>query len=114
MVTLTNTPPAQGPDPLSAVGNLFQQRFTVDPVRRFKPAPETYRMVTDGLNVAPNGACMIAAHTWDTLGAQSAGWSAALVTRSVNAVLDAPDVPKADIVGTDLGAVASQIIERWA
>ena len=33
--------------------------------------------------------------------------------RVVNAVLDAPDVPKPDIVGTDLSGVASQIIQRW-
>ena len=115
MVTLTNTPPGQGPDALSiaGIGDMFEQRFTVDPVRRFKPAPETYRLVTDTLKIPPAGACMIAAHTWDTLGAQSAGWSAALVTRSVNAVLDAPDVPKPEIVGTDLAAVASRVIERW-
>jgi 2-haloacid dehalogenase len=116
MVTLTNTPPGQGPDALTrgGIANRFEQRFTVDPVRRFKPAPETYRLVTDSLRVPPNQACMIAAHTWDTLGAQSAGWSAALVTRAVNAVLDAPDVPKPDIVESDLAGVASRIIERWA
>jgi 2-haloacid dehalogenase len=115
MVTLTNTPPAQGSDALAigGIGNMFEQRFTVDPVRRFKPAPETYRLVTESLRVPPDAACMIAAHTWDTLGAQSVGWSAALVTRSVNAVLDAPDVPKPEIEGTDLTAVANQIIERW-
>jgi 2-haloacid dehalogenase len=115
MVTLTNTPPGQGPDALTrgGIADRFEQRFTVDPVRRFKPAPETYRLVTDRLRVAPNQACMIAAHTWDTLGAQSAGWSAALVTRSVNAVLDAPEVPKPEIVENDLIAVASRIIERW-
>lgn len=115
MVTLTNTPPGQGPDALSiaGVGDFFERPFTVEPVRRFKPAPETYRLVTDTLNVPPDAACMIAAHTWDTLGAQSAGWSAALVTRSVNAVLDAPDVPKPELVGSDLTGVAQQIIARW-
>lgn len=115
MVTLTNTPPGQGPDALTigGIGDLFEQRFTVDPVRRFKPAPETYRLVTDTLRVPPAAACMIAAHTWDTLGAQSAGWSAALVTRTVNAVLDAPDVPKPDIVDANLTGVANRIIERW-
>jgi 2-haloacid dehalogenase len=115
MVTLTNTPPAPGPDALTmgGVGNFFEQRFTVDPVRRFKPAPETYRMVTDALRVPPSSACMIAAHTWDTLGAQAAGWTGALVTREVNAVLDAPDVPKPEIVGPDLTAIANQIIQRW-
>lgn len=116
MVTLTNTPPGAGPDALTmgGVGDFFQQRFTVDPVRRFKPAPETYRLVTDSLRVAPSQACMIAAHTWDTIGAQSAGWSAALVTRAVNAVLDVPEVPKPEIVESDLMAVANRIIERWA
>lgn len=116
MVTLTNTPPGQGPDALDigGIGTMFERRFTVDPVRRFKPAPETYRLVTEALQVPPSGACMIAAHTWDTLGAQSAGWSAALVTRAVNAALAAPDVPAPDIVETDLGGVASRIIERWA
>jgi 2-haloacid dehalogenase len=116
MVTLTNTPPAPGPDALTlgGVGNMFEQRFTVDPVRRFKPAPETYRLVTDTLRVPPNQACMIAAHTWDTLGAQAAGWTSALITRRVNAVLDAPDVPKPDIVETDLVATADRIIEKWA
>jgi 2-haloacid dehalogenase len=115
MVTLTNTPPGPGPDALTrgGIADRFEQRFTVDPVRKFKPAPETYRLVTDTLRVAPNQACLIAAHTWDTLGAQSAGWSGALVTRAVNAVLDAPDVPKPEIVERDLTAVASRIIERW-
>jgi len=115
MVTLTNTPPGAGPDALTVggVGDFFQQRFTVDPVRRFKPEPQTYRMVTESLRIPPSSACMIAAHTWDTLGAQAAGWKAALITRQVNAVLDAPDVPKPEIVGTDLTAVAQQIIERW-
>jgi 2-haloacid dehalogenase len=116
MVTLTNTPPGQGADALTigGIGDMFEQRFTVDPVRRFKPAPETYRLVTETLQVSPTMACMIAAHTWDTLGAQGAGWSAALVTRTVNAVLDAPNVPKPDIVETDLVGVASRIIETWA
>jgi 2-haloacid dehalogenase len=115
MVTLTNTPPGPGPDALTmaGVGDFFGQRFTVDPVQRFKPAPETYRMVTDNLRIPPSSACMIAAHPWDTLGAQAAGWTAALINRQVNAVLDAPDVPKPEIVGTDLTSVAQQIIERW-
>jgi len=115
MVTLTNTPKGQGPDALTraGVGDFFEQRFTVEPARRFKPAPETYKLVTDTLAIAPSSACMIAAHTWDTLGAQAAGWSAALVTRSVNAVLEAPDVPKPEIVGSDLADVASKIIARW-
>jgi 2-haloacid dehalogenase len=116
MVTLTNTAKSNGLDALSlaGVGDMFEQRFTVEPVRRFKPAPETYGLVTESLAISPEGACIIAAHSWDTIGAQSAGWRAALVTRSVNAVLEAPDVPIPEIIGKDLSNVADLIIARWA
>lgn len=115
MATLTNTPKSNGPDALTlaGVGDMFEQKFTVEAVSRFKPAPETYRFVTEALAISPGNACMIAAHTWDTIGAQSAGWHAALVTRSVNAVLEAPDVPIPEIVGKDLVNVADLIIARW-
>lgn len=115
LVTLTNTAPGPTPDPLTAagLGPLFEQRFTVDPLRRFKPAPEVYRQVTDAMRIPPASACMIAAHTWDTIGAQAMGWTGVLITRGVNAQLDAPDIPKPDIVALDIAAAADRIIARW-
>jgi 2-haloacid dehalogenase len=54
--------------------------------------------------------CLIACHTWDTLGAVAAGWRAALIKRSGNDVLDVG--PQPQIVGNDLDDVANQLIAR--
>jgi 2-haloacid dehalogenase len=51
---------------------------------------------------------MVACHTWDTIGAQAAGWEAGLIKRINNDVLDAAALPQ--YVGNDLNAVADQII----
>lgn len=54
--------------------------------------------------------CMIASHTWDTIGAQAAGWEAGLIKRVNNDVLDTAAQPQ--YVGKDLKAVADHIIAR--
>lgn len=41
--------------------------------------------MADELGVQPSACCMIAAHVWDTIGAQSAGLAAGLILRSGNA-----------------------------
>ena len=51
---------------------------------------------------------MVACHTWDTIGAQAAGWEAGLIKRVNNDVLDTAAQPQ--YVGGDLTAVADQII----
>jgi 2-haloacid dehalogenase len=111
MVTLTNSPPSAGRTPLdnAGLGHLFERQFSVDTVKRFKPAPQTYALVAQGLGVEPGVLRLVAAHCWDTLGAMAAGCASALVTRAGNAAL--PVGPQADIVGPDLLAVARDIIE---
>jgi 2-haloacid dehalogenase len=53
---------------------------------------------------------MVACHTWDTIGAQAAGWEAGLIKRVNNDVLDTAAQPQ--YVGKDLNAIADQIIAR--
>ena len=115
LVTLTNSAPGSGPSPLAKAGleERFERTFSVAAVRRFKPAPETYASVTEALGVGIASTCLVAAHAWDTLGAQLAGGRAALLTRPGNAVLEVPGVPRPDIVAPDLGAVAEEIVSRW-
>jgi 2-haloacid dehalogenase len=62
------------------------------------------------LGAKPAQFCMIACHTWDTLGAVAAGWQAALIKRIGNDVLGVG--PQPDIVGNDLNDVADQLIAR--
>ena len=112
LMTLTNSPPDKDGSPLERAGlaHFFERQFRVDSVRRFKPAPEPYHLVTELLNVAPSAICLVAAHTWNTLGAQSVGFSAGLVTRTGNAPLPIDRLPQPQIVATDLVRLARQMI----
>ncbi|HEY6522316.1 MAG TPA: haloacid dehalogenase type II [Solirubrobacteraceae bacterium] len=93
----------------AGVIDLFERRFSVDEtVRRHKPAPEAYRSVAAALGADPADICLIACHTWDTLGAVAAGWQAALILREGNAPLDVG--PQPDYIGDDLDAIADQLI----
>jgi 2-haloacid dehalogenase len=112
MVTLTNSPPNPGgPSPLEHAGlaHFFEQTFSVEACRAFKPAPTVYRYVCEELAVAPADCMMVAAHVWDTIGAQSAGFSGALITRPGNALLPIPDLPQPAVVANDLREFAQQL-----
>ena len=115
LVTLTNSPPGKNGTPLDRAGlaHYFERQFSVDRVRKFKPAPEAYHLVTESLNVPPSAICLVAAHTWDTLGAQAVGCSAALVTRAGNAPLPIGGFPQPQLVAPDLERLARQMIAIW-
>ena len=93
--------------------DLFERRFSVDEtVKRHKPARAAYEHVTAELGVDPGDICLIASHTWDTLGAVAAGWQAALILRPGNAPLDVG--PQPTYVGHDLDDVAKQLVAATA
>jgi 2-haloacid dehalogenase len=117
LFTFTNNPIAIQERQLEHAGiaDLFEQRFSVEAVRRHKPSPQGYAHVQKQLGVAPSGLCLIACHTWDTLGAVAAGWQAALVKRPGNDVLGVG--PQPQFVGDDLDAIADQLIaqnKQWS
>ena len=96
----------------AGVIDLFERRFSVDEtVRRHKPAPEAYHSVASALDVNPGDICLVACHTWDTLGALAAGWQAGLILREGNAPLDVG--PQPNYIGADLDAIADQLIARY-
>jgi 2-haloacid dehalogenase len=90
--------------------DFFGRRFSADGVKRHKPSPEAYAYVETELGVKPSELCLIACHTWDTLGAVAAGWEAALIKGVGNDVLGVG--PQPQIVGDDLNEVADQLIAR--
>ncbi|HEY1773666.1 MAG TPA: haloacid dehalogenase type II [Gammaproteobacteria bacterium] len=90
--------------------DLFERRFSADGVKHHKPSREAYAYVEQELGAKPSDFCLIACHTWDTLGAVAAGWQAALIKRVGNDVLGVG--PQPQIVGKDLSDVAAQLIER--
>lgn len=115
LVTLTNSAPDPEASPMerSGIAARVERQFSVDAVRRFKPHPDCYRQVAAALDLPAASLCMVAAHVWDTAGAQSLGWSGALVARPGNAVLSVPNLPQPDLVAPDLGSLAAAMIEAW-
>jgi len=114
MATLTNNPRDTCIAQLERARLMpfFEQNFSIDDtVKRYKPAPETYRAVEQALGVAPRRLCLIACHTWDTLGAAAAGWVSALILRPDNAAL--PAGPQPDIIGADLHEIAAALLAMY-
>ncbi len=115
LVTLTNSPPNPfGPSPIerAGLGHLFERQFSVDACRAFKPAPAPYLYACDQLAVAPAECMMVAAHAWDTIGAQSVGFSAALITRPGNAALPVAGLPEPTVVAADVRDLAAKLTHR--
>jgi 2-haloacid dehalogenase len=112
LVTLTNSAPdPAGRSPLEPAGlaPFFERQFSIETVRAYKPAPLAYHLVAQALDVPPSACCMVAAHVWDTVGAQSAGFSAALITRPGNAALPVAGLPQPNVVAPDLPALAAKL-----
>jgi 2-haloacid dehalogenase len=113
LATLTNSPHRPGvPTPLENAGlaGFFEQQLSVESVRAFKPSPSVYRYACQELGVPPTDCMMVAAHVWDTLGAQNVGFSAALITRPGNPPLPVDGLPQPDLVVSDLVQLAEQLI----
>jgi 2-haloacid dehalogenase len=114
LVTLTNSPHRSGvrtPLENARLAQLFERQFSVDACRAFKPSPSVYRYVCRELGVTPADCMMVAAHVWDTLGAQNVGFSAALVTRPGNPPLPVDGLPQPDLVVSDLRQLAERLID---
>jgi 2-haloacid dehalogenase len=112
LVTLTNSPPNLGvPSALESagLGGYFERQFSVDACRTFKPARDVYDHVCRELEVTAGDCMMVAAHVWDTIGAQSAGYSAALITRPGNAPLTVVGLPRPTHVAADLRQLAQRL-----
>jgi 2-haloacid dehalogenase len=113
LFTLTDNLPEVQSRQLEHADNVgaFERRFSAVGVKTPKqPAREAYACVEKELQVRPSQLCLIACHTWDTLGAAAAGWEAARIGRVGNDVLSVGPLP--DIVGDDLDDVADQLIAR--
>jgi 2-haloacid dehalogenase len=110
LVTLTNSAPAAVQQQLTNAGltAFFEGSFSVDTVRRFKPAAEAYQSVADSLGLPVDRLRLVAAHAWDIVGALRAGCAAAFVARPGKVLY--PLGPKPDITGPDFRSVAKQIV----
>lgn len=111
VATLTNSPLRVLADQLAnaEITDLFDTTMTIEPVRKFKPHPDTYRSGAQRLGITINEMRLVAAHDWDVSGAIRAGAAAAFVARPGMLLSAASETP--DIVEPDLETVAAAIID---
>jgi 2-haloacid dehalogenase len=94
----------------AGIADLFERRFSADGVKHHKPSRQAYAHVELELGAPPSQLCMIACHTWDTLGAVAGGWKAALIKRVGNDVLGVG--PQPHMIGNDLNDIADHLIAQ--
>jgi 2-haloacid dehalogenase len=109
--TLSNSPGSVLVDQLAhaGIGDPFDTVMSVDPVRRFKPHPATYRSAAQRLGAPIGGLRLVAAHDWDVTGAIRAGAHAAFIGRPGMRLSAASEMPEIVEDGSD--AAVTRIIE---
>lgn len=112
LVTLTNSSvtPSHGRLQAAGLADLFEQQFTAETVRRYKPEHQTYRMVAQATGTELPDLCMIASHPWDLIGARAAGCSAALLTHAGVAPFIVPGLPQPQVIAPTLTDAAAQLV----
>lgn len=107
IASLTNSSSAGAKIQLEHAGltDLFEARFSAESVKKYKPHPDTYRMVISQLGVLPGAALMVAAHAWDLAGAKSVGMQTAFVARRGTALFPGASTP--DLVVNDLSELVT-------
>ncbi|GAC1662180.1 MAG: hypothetical protein NVS9B7_30180 [Flavisolibacter sp.] len=112
MATLTNSPLSTLYSQLefSGIKDSFDTVLSIDAVKKYKPANESYLYASKSLGVSNEEIIMVAAHGWDITGAMSVGMWGAFLERKGQALysLSAPPSYR----GRSLIELASQIIGR--
>jgi len=80
--------------------DLFEKRYTIETLKKYKPHPDTYRMVLNDLGMEAGDVLMVAAHAWDLAGAKNVGLQTAFVARPGATLY--PNVARPDHVIEDL------------
>jgi 2-haloacid dehalogenase len=79
-----------------------------DATKTFKPQLRIYEHAAATLDVAPSEICLVAAHSWDVMGAMRAGMRGAWIARGERWLM--PIVPEPDLRGEDLTDIARKLI----
>lgn len=113
LITLTNSPLATLTAQLqhAKLTGYFEQTLSIDNIKKYKPAAETYTWAARQSSVNVTGAVLIAAHGWDIAGALQAGMQAAFIEREGQSLY--PLAPTPQFTGKDLIEVSNSIIAHY-
>lgn len=65
----------------SGLKDLFDELYSIEAVRKFKPHPDPYRYVLEKEKIDAENTMLIAAHAWDIVGAQYVRMQTAFIAR---------------------------------
>ena len=85
----------------AAIGGDLDAVLSVDAIRRYKPRPEVYALVTERFGISPADVVFVSSNRWDVMGAASFGFRSAWINRA-NAPEEygpAPDAVLSDLNG---------------
>jgi 2-haloacid dehalogenase len=105
---LTNSSTETARSLLAAAGLELHPVIGSDQVKAFKPDPRVYQRAVEASGHPAEEVGLVAAHSWDVIGAKRAGLQAAWVSRGERLRLELP--PEPDFSGSDLADVAEQIV----
>lgn len=113
LATLTNSPPATLSAQLQSgkITRFFDATLSIDAIKKYKPALETYRWAAEQLSVNTSDAILVAAHGWDIAGALQASMQAAFIKRKGQSLY--PLAPKPGFIAKDIVDFANQIIAHY-
>ena len=113
LATLTNSPATTLSAQLQHANltEYFEATLSIDTIKKYKPALETYLWAAEKLSVNVSEAILVAAHGWDITGALQAGMQAAFVEREGQSLY--PLAPKPQFIGKNLIEVSNSIIAHY-
>ncbi len=88
--------------------SYIEKVISIEEVRLWKPAREVYAYAASSVRVDPGKVALIAAHPWDTHGANCAGLRSGWVNRTNKSYPSTMDKP--DVIGSSLVQVCRMII----
>ncbi|MGY8915852.1 MAG: haloacid dehalogenase type II [Flavobacteriales bacterium] len=90
------------------IDHFFDEVFSVEIVKQYKPHPSTYTHVVKEMKASPIYSMLIAAHGWDIAGAQRAGLMTGFVSRPGK--FPYPLAQEADITGSNILSIAKALV----
>ncbi|MBZ9631898.1 haloacid dehalogenase type II [Salegentibacter sp. LM13S] len=81
------------------IDSYFVGIHSVEEVKKYKPHPESYRYILKKYQVTPKRAMMVAAHSWDIIGAKRAKLQTCFVERPEKTLYELAEKPDISVTG---------------
>lgn len=113
LATLTNSPEYALKEQLanSKLTDSFELALSIDAIKKYKPAPETYLWAAKKLGVHPEEMIMIAGHGWDLAGAANAGLATGFIAREGQSLYTLSSKPNYE--AKDIYEMALVLVQKY-